>query len=107
MSRIVQPSTQDITDWQAWVAKLPPTARAVAEQLDPWTLYLLSSSNQYVVLQGINEDGTISVGVLPAFNLLVIVPYIVFGVTLEMLSDVPASRTAALEIMQSTNSTMH
>jgi hypothetical protein len=70
-SRICEPTAKQQTEWKAWVASRPAAVRAIAERLDPWTLYRLKSTSQRVTLYSISENGTITVDVLGRFNAVI------------------------------------
>ncbi len=68
--RIVEPTEEHRRAWQAWVASRPAAVRAIAERLDPWSLYRMKSSGHRVTLVAINENGTVRVNVSGDFNLV-------------------------------------
>lgn len=95
MARIVQPSKAELRSWNRWVSGRPPSVRAVAERLDPWTLYCLKTTGQRVTVYSYSEDGTVTVDVDAAFNLCLF-PARVFGIDPNDLSpcDLPGASDA-------------
>ena len=79
-------------EWVDWVASRPPVVRAVAERLNPWTLYRLKPTGQAVIISSFFEDGTISVAVLAAFNPMSAGDFNVFGVDPNDLEPMPPNQ---------------
>ncbi len=67
-----------------WLAERPAAIREMSEQyaLSPDELFLLKTTGQRVVLNSLNENGTVTVTVLPEYNRhkVVAVPFSVFGI---------------------------
>lgn len=40
------PTDDQVAAWQAWVAERPPAVRDVAERLNPWDMYRLTTTGQ-------------------------------------------------------------
>ena len=49
--------------WSDWVAERPDNVRAVAEKLNPWTLYRLKTTGQRVTIASFSEGEDESVTV--------------------------------------------
>lgn len=97
MARLVEPTVKMEKGWRRWVKSRPPSVRAVAEKLDPWTLYRMKDTGQYVTVASIFEDGSVSVNVTSQFN-FVLHERNVFGIdpaTLEEC-DIPTEEGVAL-----------
>ena len=89
--------TQDILDrWNWWVAERPPNVRAVAQKFNPWTLYLLTTTNHKVTIAVFDEEEddrvTLRVNVVSEFNANLLHERRVFGIKPEDLveCDVPS-----------------
>lgn len=101
MTRIYEPSAEDLATYQAWVESRPPEIRAVAERLDTWTLYRLTTTGQLVQLYSIQEASppehpgiTLAVTVLRAYNGSLTPEFEAFGIDPDDLE--PAETTAVL-----------
>jgi hypothetical protein len=70
MARWTNPSDEQLQGYLEWVDERPEPVKSLAKQFDPWTLYLLKSSDHRVTVHGFFEDGTMSVNVTGQFNLL-------------------------------------
>lgn len=74
MTRLMEPSAEQVAEWRGWVSGRPENVRAVAEKFDPWSLYRIKSTGQRVTLVsfGEQEDGdvTLTVNVTGQFNLI-------------------------------------
>lgn len=68
MVRYVEPTAEQVSLWDNWVASRPAIVREIAERFDPWSLYLLRTTGQRVTIAAISEDGTVRVNVLAEFN---------------------------------------
>lgn len=95
MARIYEPTKEQAGAWKEWVSARPDVVRAVAERLDPWSLYRMKSTGNRVgnrvTLYSISEDGTVTVDVTAEYNFLSFERR-VFGVLPDDLEpcDVPA-----------------
>lgn len=91
MARFYEPTPDQVAAWHEWVADRPPVVRAVAERLDPWSLYRLRPSTHRVTLVSIAEDGTVTVNVSAEFN-AVLFERSVFGIDPDNLEpcDLPS-----------------
>jgi hypothetical protein len=70
MARIIEPTTEQIAEWKAWVASRPDCVRKVAERFDPWSLYQMKSTGHRCTLISFFEDGTVKVAITSEFNAL-------------------------------------
>jgi hypothetical protein len=70
MTRVVQPTKEQEAEWREWVESRPPVVRAVAEKLDPWTLYRLNCKHR-VSIVSIFEDGTVKVNISGRWNAII------------------------------------
>lgn len=72
MARIFEPTPKMERRWRKWVSSRPPNVRAVAERLNPWTLYRLNKTGDRATLISLTEhdDGavTLTVAVTGQFN---------------------------------------
>lgn len=68
MSRLTQATPEEEAEWKEWVASRPDSVRAVAERLDPWTLYRMKSTGRRCTLVSIYENGTVKVSITGEFN---------------------------------------
>jgi hypothetical protein len=91
--RHTQPTTDQIREWESWLAKRPAAIRATVTRLkiDPWTLYRLKTTDQRVFLLALFEpkaDGKVlcRVAVSGDFNLLAF-ERSVFGIDPEDLEE--------------------
>jgi hypothetical protein len=95
MARIREPTPEQKTEWNAWVASRPACVRKVAKRFDPWSLYRMKSTGHRVTLYsfGEAEDGnvTLTIVVSAEFNMLAFERR-VFGIDPDDLepSDLPA-----------------
>jgi hypothetical protein len=84
MARVMQPTEKQQRAWERWVRKRPKAVREVAERFDPWSLFLLKSTGDRVVIIGFGErkdsPTTLDVAVLNDFNPEVLIDRNVFGV---------------------------
>lgn len=73
MARFIEPTPKQQKGWNKWIASRPPNVRAVAEKLEPWSLYRMKPDGQRVTLISLSEgeDGTVTltVAVTGEFNL--------------------------------------
>ncbi len=86
---IKEPTTEMEQDWAAWVAERPPTVRAVAERIRPWTLYRMKSSGHRVTVFSFDESEagvTLKVVVSAKYNLIAF-ERLVFGIDPDDLED--------------------
>ena len=99
MSRVYEPTDVQERGWREWVAERPANVRAVAERFDPWSLYLMKSSDHIVSVVSFGEadDGevTLTVNVSGDYN-VVLFEREVFGVDPDDLvpCDPPAANAA-------------
>lgn len=102
MARIMEPSAKAKRAWRKWVDSRPPAVKALAERFDPWSLFLLKTTGQRVVVASYSEDGTVSVNVLAAFN-AVLFERTVFGINPDDLEpcDLPAPDEALGALLSS------
>ncbi|MGI4796939.1 MAG: hypothetical protein ACRYG8_23385 [Janthinobacterium lividum] len=73
MVRWCTPTASDLRAWQELVAEAEAPVRAVAEFIDPWSLYRLHPSGFRGTYIGLKKvDGAVQVGlsVCPKFNLV-------------------------------------
>jgi hypothetical protein len=84
--RIVEPNQQDLIEWEEWKATRPKLVKEIADKLDPWTLYQMKDTRQYVSLIAIAEDGTIRVQIPAKYNMLQFVDLEVFGINPDNLA---------------------
>jgi hypothetical protein len=88
MARLYEPSQEELLDYKNWVSSRPAHVKAIAERFDPWSLYKLKSTGQYVTVYSFNkhEDGsiTLKVNMPPEFNPFSL-GYLVFGISPEDL----------------------
>lgn len=88
MSRLYEPTADQIAAWSEWVESRPETVRKVAERFDPWSLYEMRDTGQMVTIASFFEDGTLRVNVLAEYNPIQPFDFDVFGV--DPLNLVPA-----------------
>jgi hypothetical protein len=66
MARHCEPTPEQEKMWSDWVAERPDNVRAVAEKLNPWTLYRLKTTGQRVTIasfsEGEDESVTVTMG---------------------------------------------
>jgi len=86
MARFVEPEAKHLELWRKWVASRPPVVRAIAEKLDPWTLYRIKESGHRCTFRSINENGTLTMDVTGQFN-AVIFDREVFGIRPEDIEE--------------------
>jgi hypothetical protein len=104
MARLMEPTEEQLTGYQAWVASRPPNVRAVAERFEPWSLYLHKPTGQRVTVVsfGEQEDGrvTLTMSVSADFN-LVMFERQVFGVNPDDLEpcELPSETEATGAIL--------
>lgn len=81
MARFYDPTPEQEAGWLAWVAERPPAVRAVAERLDPWSLYRMKSTGHCVSVHSLSEGPpvTLTVNVTADYN-LVLFERQVFGI---------------------------
>jgi hypothetical protein len=48
MARFCDPTPDEESGWNAWVAERPEKVRNVAERFDPWSLYRLKPNGERV-----------------------------------------------------------
>ena len=95
MTRIIEPSEEQLAGYRAWVASRPLNVRAVAERFEPWSLYRIKPDGHRVTVLSFDEheDGsvTLTVCVSAEFN-VVMFERQVFGVKPDDLEpcDIPA-----------------
>jgi len=70
MARWTEPTEAQERAWREFKDRLPPTPRAVAERIEPWSLYRLKSTGHRVTVASIFENGMVSVNVTGEFNLV-------------------------------------
>jgi hypothetical protein len=98
MARFTEPTTQQQAAWRKWVAKRPSLVRKIAEQFEPWSLYLLRSTGQRVTVQSFSEDKdgtvTLTVSITGEFNVIAF-DRAVFGINPDDLEpcDLPDAGT--------------
>jgi hypothetical protein len=65
MANILEPTPELEAQWAKWVSTRPPNVRAVAERLNPWTLYRMKSTGHRVTVYSFGEekDGTVTLTV--------------------------------------------
>ncbi len=103
MARIIDPTEEQEQGYREWVAARPPAVRAVAERFDPWSLYLLKTSNHRVTImsfgEGIDGSVTLTVRVSGDYN-AVMFERDVFGINPDDLTPcelpAPDEHTGAL-----------
>lgn len=84
--KIAEPTAKDVKEWRAWVRSLPPKPRAVAERFEPWRLYRLKDTGDRVTFYSVADDGTLTVVVSGAFN-VVVFDRRVFGIDPDNLEE--------------------
>lgn len=91
MARFDEPTAENMTAWNEWVATRPEPVKSLCERFDPWTLYRLASSGHRVRIHSYSEDGTMTVVVSGDFN-FVAFERNVFGIKPDDLTecDLPA-----------------
>lgn len=89
MARHVQPTKEEEAEYAEWVAGLPEPCRSVAQRFDIWTLYRMNSTGHRIIINGFNENGTLSVVVNGRFN-AVIHDRVVFGIDPDDLEECEA-----------------
>ncbi len=55
MPPLHDPTPDELAEWEAWVSTRPADIRAVAERWNPWTLYRLKSTGQFVTILSYQE----------------------------------------------------
>ncbi len=100
MIQLNEPTTEQRTGWNEWVAGRPDCVRVVAERFNPWTLYRMKNTGQRVTLYSFNEDGTMTVSVTGEFNLIEF-DRVVFGINPDNLEecDLPADGEIVGEVL--------
>lgn len=104
MARVYEPTPEQKTEWNQWVAERPDNVRRVAERFNPWTLYRHKDTDQRVTLYsfGEQEDGgvTVTVDITSQFNLIMFNRQ-VFGVDPDNLEecDLPAEDEPLGEVL--------
>ncbi len=70
MARFYDPTPEEVTAWNEWVAERPPAIRDVAQRFDPWSLYRLKSSGHRVTVYSVDASDpvTVTVDVTGDFN---------------------------------------
>ena len=76
----MDPTAEQVMAWEEWVSSRPPVVRSICEKIDPWALYRMKSTDQIVTFYSCNENGTITVDILPEHNPWMIVGHRVFGI---------------------------
>lgn len=91
MKKLFEMTQEDQAEHDAWVESRPPVVKEIARKLDPQYCYLLKTSNQFVTMYSISENGTVTVNVLAALNPGLDFERQVFGVDPDDLQavDVP------------------
>lgn len=84
--KITKPNESQLRAWKKWVKARPPAVRAIAERLDPWTLYRLKPTGQRVTLVSIYEDGTVKVSITGQYNVIMF-DRDVFGINPDDLEE--------------------
>ena len=84
MARYTTPTPEQEQLWRVWLAEQPTYVATIGERFDPWSLYLLKSSNHRVTVCGFNSNSethevTVQVNVTGEFN-VVAFDRTVFGV---------------------------
>jgi hypothetical protein len=103
MARFFDPTPDQQSGWNAWVAERPEKVRKVAERFDPWSLCRLKPNGERVSVLGFGEteDGevTVKVNISGEYN-RVLFERQVFGIDPDDLEpcDLPTSdeKTGAL-----------
>jgi hypothetical protein len=72
--------------WKEWVATRPESVQSLSQQLPPDRLYRLKSSGHRGTIHSYSEDGTVTIEVTGAYN-LVIFERCVFGIKPEDLEE--------------------
>lgn len=62
------PTEEERADWVEWAKDRPAVVRAIAERINPWTIYELATTGQRVTLVAIAENGTVRVDVAAVLN---------------------------------------
>lgn len=98
--RFAEPTNSQLRAWQKWVKARPLAVRAIAERLDPWTLYRLKPTGQRVTLVSFSEDGTVTIAITGQYN-VVMFDRQVFGIDPDDLEecDLPEPGEATGAIM--------
>lgn len=62
MARILEPTEEQLAEWNEWVAARPEHVRRVAKRFDPFSLYRMKSTGSRVTLVGFGEhdDGSVT-----------------------------------------------
>jgi hypothetical protein len=97
MPALYTPTPAEAAEWEAWVAARPADIREVAERLNPWTLYRLKTTGQYVTVLSYQEadpDGdpmfhnvTLNINVDARWNFAAFPGRRVFGVDPDDLEE--------------------
>jgi len=96
LTRVYEPSAEDLAAHNEWVESRPPEIRAIAERVDPWTLYRIKQTGQIVGLCSISEaepprypKPTVTVSVMRQYNPGTLLPdFNVFGLDPDDLEAV-------------------
>lgn len=70
MATIVDWTEEQKKAWDACVAELPDSVRALCERLPPNKLYKMKSTRHRVILHSYAENGTVTVDILAKYNAL-------------------------------------
>ena len=70
MARIIEPTPEMLVEWQQWLDKKPEVIKQLAARFDPWTLYRMKDTDQRVIIESYNEDGTMNMEVSSTYNLV-------------------------------------
>lgn len=59
MPRSSVPTTEQLDEWERWLATRPPHVAVVARRLPPWQRYRLKSTGQCAAVLSYSEGGTV------------------------------------------------
>lgn len=101
----MQPSEENKAAWASWVSTRPDSVKAPCERFNPWGLYRLKTTGQIVSVVSFSENGTLRVNVhhdprpVPPLPL----PFGVFGIKPDDLSEIPDEETMPELVFAGTN----
>lgn len=70
MARYIEPTQEQLTGWNEWLASRPEVIQKLAARFDPWSLYKMKSTGHLVSLYSFDENNTVTVNVTGEFNIL-------------------------------------
>lgn len=87
MALIYEMSEEQKKIWTDWITERPQIIQDLAKRFEPNRLYRHKKTNRFVILSSFNEDGTLIVKVLRAFNNTIFFPRSVFGINPDDLEE--------------------